>query len=363
MVDYAAGGCKLCHGNDRNAAPPLDTRGNADFSAIGVGAHQVHLSGGANGRPLACKRVPSRTRACRGSDARGRPSGGGRAERRGERARSLRPCGTSRARPAARPTAIHLQPVRRANRPCGTRKNPSAAAPATACSAAAASASGQLRVLPWSRRRFGQSQHHRQGSARERRRQRVAGRAAARTATGGTTPRLPSTPPAIRRPPSLASERIRRTCAARSARARCPAANVTSYLKKSWIRATSIRRLPAELSFSGVALAHGATPEFVNGSCQATSCHGAVVPGRRPFGAARNTTPTWTRVDGSQAACGSCHGIPPPPAASESRKPVPRLPREYGRGRPDLHAPRAARGRDRHLPARVIRTASARATW
>ena len=26
-----------------------------------------------------------------------------------------------------------------------------------------------------------------------------------------------------------------------------------------------------------------------------------------------NTAPTWTRVDGTEAACGSCHGIPPPP--------------------------------------------------
>ena len=24
------------------------------------------------------------------------------------------------------------------------------------------------------------------------------------------------------------------------------------------------------------------------------------------------TTPEWTRVDGSQATCGSCHGLPPP---------------------------------------------------
>lgn len=35
-------------------------------------------------------------------------------------------------------------------------------------------------------------------------------------------------------------------------------------------------------------------------------CHGATLEG----GSA--TRPVWTRVDGSQAACGSCHGSPPP---------------------------------------------------
>jgi predicted CxxxxCH...CXXCH cytochrome family protein len=70
--------------------------------------------------------------------------------------------------------------------------------------------------------------------------------------------------------------------------------------------------LPAELTFSGVALANGATPTYTNGTCQATTCHGAVFPNGDPSGGS-NTTPTWTRVNGTEAACGACHGIPPPP--------------------------------------------------
>lgn len=43
-----------------------------------------------------------------------------------------------------------------------------------------------------------------------------------------------------------------------------------------------------------------------NGTTCTTSCHGsAVIGGAQP-------TPTWTRVDGSQSMCGSCHGTPPP---------------------------------------------------
>lgn len=57
----------------------------------------------------------------------------------------------------------------------------------------------------------------------------------------------------------------------------------------------------AELTFSGVA---GQTT-FANGACT-SRCHGSAAIG------GRNSTPMWTRVDGSQSTCGSCHGTPPP---------------------------------------------------
>jgi predicted CxxxxCH...CXXCH cytochrome family protein len=69
---------------------------------------------------------------------------------------------------------------------------------------------------------------------------------------------------------------------------------------------------PAELVFSGVALANGAEPTYENGTCRSTTCHGAVFPYGDPSGGS-NTTPAWTTVDGTEAACGSCHSIPPPP--------------------------------------------------
>lgn len=43
-----------------------------------------------------------------------------------------------------------------------------------------------------------------------------------------------------------------------------------------------------------------------NGTTCTTRCHGSTaIGGAQP-------TPTWTRVDGSQATCGSCHGVAPP---------------------------------------------------
>jgi predicted CxxxxCH...CXXCH cytochrome family protein len=46
--------CDTCHGTAKSYAPPPDVSGSSDTSRIGVGAHQTHLSGGENGRPLAC---------------------------------------------------------------------------------------------------------------------------------------------------------------------------------------------------------------------------------------------------------------------------------------------------------------------
>lgn len=69
--------------------------------------------------------------------------------------------------------------------------------------------------------------------------------------------------------------------------------------------------LPAEVLFSGVATSYGAPIEYDEGSCENSYCHGAVFfDGRKSGGT--NTAPTWTTVDGSEAACGSCHGLPPP---------------------------------------------------
>jgi predicted CxxxxCH...CXXCH cytochrome family protein len=69
--------------------------------------------------------------------------------------------------------------------------------------------------------------------------------------------------------------------------------------------------LPAEVIFSGAAIAFGASPTYSNGTCQNTACHGARFPDGNASGGT-NTAPVWTRVDGTQAGCGTCHGLPPP---------------------------------------------------
>jgi len=60
----------------------------------------------------------------------------------------------------------------------------------------------------------------------------------------------------------------------------------------------------AEVVFS---MRGGAAASSWNGTTCTAWCHGKAAWG------GSNTTPTWTRVDGTQSACGSCHGAPPPP--------------------------------------------------
>lgn len=65
---------------------------------------------------------------------------------------------------------------------------------------------------------------------------------------------------------------------------------------------------PAELTWGALASSDSAVAEFDRntGICSNVYCHGATLA---PGG--KQTAPVWTRADGSEAVCGSCHGLPP----------------------------------------------------
>lgn len=65
---------------------------------------------------------------------------------------------------------------------------------------------------------------------------------------------------------------------------------------------------PAEITWGPLARAHGASPVYEGGRCASVYCHG----GTPLTTGGTLTEPVWTRVDGTQAACGACHGSPPP---------------------------------------------------
>ncbi|MES1175562.1 MAG: CxxxxCH/CxxCH domain-containing protein [Myxococcales bacterium] len=101
--------------------------------------------------------------------------------------------------------------------------------------------------------------------------------------------------------------------------------------------------LPAEVIFSGAALAFGASPAYGDGACQNTACHGAVFPNGHASGGT-HTVPAWTQVTGMQASCGTCHGLPPPaphpylqfnPTCSACHEDI--APDNHTFLRPDLH--------------------------
>ena len=69
---------------------------------------------------------------------------------------------------------------------------------------------------------------------------------------------------------------------------------------------------PAPVTFSGAAIALGAEPVYADGACRNVACHGGRGATQNASGAA-NPLPQWTKVDGTQAPCGACHSLPPPP--------------------------------------------------
>lgn len=67
-----------------------------------------------------------------------------------------------------------------------------------------------------------------------------------------------------------------------------------------------IDKATATVTFGGIAT-QGLRPTWDAGTatCSSTYCHGASLWG------GTNTKPTWTTVDGTQSACGTCHAVPP----------------------------------------------------
>jgi predicted CxxxxCH...CXXCH cytochrome family protein len=65
---------------------------------------------------------------------------------------------------------------------------------------------------------------------------------------------------------------------------------------------------PAAVVFGAHASSNGAVPAWdrASASCTNTYCHGTTL-----FGAATRLAPIWTKVDGTQRGCASCHGFPP----------------------------------------------------
>lgn len=64
-------------------------------------------------------------------------------------------------------------------------------------------------------------------------------------------------------------------------------------------------------AIAGIDLSGGPMPTYANGSCANTTCHDPkALVANNPTGGT-HTQPIWTKVDGSQLTCFSCHAFPP----------------------------------------------------
>lgn len=311
VVEYTPSSCTTCHGSGNDPAPPVDTEGNSATSFIGVGAHQAHLRANALGRPLACDEchaVPAEV------DSPGHVDGtvevvlssvaisGGHGGARFDPA--TRTCGDTWCHGAA--TMGNAASPDWTSSPtlgCDSCHGDPPAAPhpqMTECSKChgAIVSDDERTILDPSR--------HVDGNVD------VAVPAQCTSCHGSKNPAPPvdTEGHTATTASGVGAHQTHVLGTPRSRSVPCEECHVVpkNVLDPGHIDSTR----PAEVRFAGAAVAFGASPAYVGGTCRDTSCHGAVFPDGNDSGGT-NTSPTWTRVDGTQAACGTCHGLPPPP--------------------------------------------------
>jgi predicted CxxxxCH...CXXCH cytochrome family protein len=310
QVQYSEGRCSLCHGAGDDPAPPRDTHGNSAPSEVGVGAHGAHLASRL-GRSLACEechRVPERVADeghIQGLPARVQLTGVATTEERKPAWHAAsRTCSDSYCHSptpgsvASSPSWVSAQSLSCTS--CHGNPPPlphPQASQCSACHGATVGADNQT-IIELARHADGRVDvelttgctacHGAINAAPPRD---LAGNSAtAFVGVGAHQTHVQGTP--------------------RSRRVPCQECHVVprSITDPGHLDSAS----PAELTFSGAAVASGVKPVYRNGSCRDTSCHGANLASGNDSGGS-NTNPVWTKVDGSQAACGTCHGLPPPP--------------------------------------------------
>ena len=309
IVQTRAPNCSACHGQGDDPAPPLDTLGNRSPSAIGVGAHSVHLAGGAFSRPLACAechRVPN------SDDPLGHPQSrraavaltgvAARGDHQPSWDRALSTCADTWCHG---PGAQHeASPSWVAERPLGCTSchgaPPAAPHPQLAnCNAchAAVVAADNVSIVDRAR--------HVDGIVD------MAFDAGCTSCHGGENP-APPNDLAGHSATTFAGVGAHQAHLGASSWSRSvPCAECHAVPEKTFSAGHLDSASPAEVVFSGAAAAFGAAPVYAGGACSQTACHGGKFPGTHRSGGS-NLTPSWTTVDGTQAVCGSCHALPPP---------------------------------------------------
>lgn len=311
IVQFDAGGCTDCHGSGDDPAPPVDLAGNTSIAALGVGAHQAHLGGGSSSRALACAEchsVPATVDAPGHADdalpaevaLTGVATTGGRTP---VWDRTLTTCSESwchapsPASSAPSPSWIEGGPLA-----CTSCHGAPPAPPhpqmtdCSRCHGEVVSAD-DVTMLDASR--------HVDGVVD------VTFDTSCTACHGGANPAPPVdlAGGSLTTSPGVGAHQIHLAGTPRSRAVACEECHVVpnDVLVAGHVDTPS----PAEVTFSGTALAFGATPAYSNASCSGTPCHGAVFPNGHASGGS-NTAPVWTVVDGTQAACGTCHALPPP---------------------------------------------------
>lgn len=309
-VDFEPGECALCHGTPGSAAPPPDTQGQDELASLGVGAHAAHLRGGALGRAAACEdchRVPERIDDPTHAD-------GGPAEVvfsgvaaahgfAGRWDRDHATCSGSWCHSPSPDSAPSPAWNERAELDCGSCHGLPPAAPHPQLDDCSSCHGGVVadddRTLLAADRHvdgvvdldFDESCNTCHGDVNA---------APPRDLAGNTDPEALG----------VGAHQVHLAGSERARAVPCSDCHlVPDDVRDPGHLDSSV---PAEVVFSGAASAYGPNATYENGTCRLTSCHGGSFPEGHDSGGSL-TEPVWNEVGQGQAACGTCHAIPPPP--------------------------------------------------
>jgi predicted CxxxxCH...CXXCH cytochrome family protein len=324
----STGECVACHGGPDNSAPPIALSGALATSSLSVGAHQMHLHPGPFRKAVGCDEchpVPATVSAPGHNDGMVYVVFGGLAT-----AGGATRCGTGRnpASPSCSATYCHGGTLAG-----GTNNNPVwtiGGRPSNPASQVACGTCHGIRPHRASRRRrqrHPRLQHLPPGTVKADGALDLQGGYIRRAGRGRGRlhglPRRPGAAPAANAsaPPRDLSGNTATTFAGVDAHQSHLTANTgisqTIACGECHVVPPSLAAHPdgqLDISWGLLSKAGGAGPSWDPGTlgCSATYCHGSTLQG------GTLTAPVWNKVDGTQAACGTCHGIPPPPPHSQS---------------------------------------------
>ncbi len=314
VLDVATLSCTTCHGDATRAtspaAPPKGTKGETATTAIAVGAHQTHLGGSALRAAIACSEchsVPTSTSHASGTvdmtfGALARSGGASPAWDHSTATCASTYCHGATLNAGGTNTKPTWTRVDGSQDACGTchgappatsTGHPAVSSALTGCAAchpATMKADGTIDVA---------GGKHIDGQIQ------VSG-GSCNSCHGGAANDAP--------PKGTKGETATTTLAVGAHQQ-----HLTNSAIRQAIACAECHRVPAstsghpsgvlDLTFGTLATTGGAIPRFdaASATCASTYCHGSTLAA-----GGSNTTPLWTRVDGSQAACGTCHGVPPP---------------------------------------------------
>lgn len=289
VVELKEAACTTCHGSDAGAAPPRALDGSTSVASLAVGAHQRHLLGGANTRPVPCEtchEVPAQVVTAT------HPNGG----------------------PAEVKPALHWS---REEATCTTGchggvsprwTDESAALTCTGCHGAPPAAPhpqatncGMCHENVFGLT-FVDRSHHVDGVVDSRVPATCDGChgsstnfAPPRDTDGGMSTTLTS----------VGAHQTHLVGTGNSRVVQCEECHVvpTVVLQDGHVDGV------VQVRFQGVARANLAQPVWTGTTCTNAACHD--VSNYLPSAVGTNVTPLWTKVDGTQNACGTCHGVPP----------------------------------------------------